>query len=60
MTAHTIRVTADEARIETITPQLRFVQRGSSRVLQQLVTWVSSETANGIGAEWRDIPLVKE
>jgi hypothetical protein len=59
MTAHTIKVTANEARIETTTPNLRFVQRGTSRVLQQLVTWVSSSGMTG-GQEWRDVPLVAE
>lgn len=53
----TLKVTGSEARLETLTSQLRFVQRDKSRVLQQLVTW-TSET--GTGREWRDVPLVVE
>jgi ABC-type Fe3+-siderophore transport system permease subunit len=53
----TLKVTAAEARLETVTSHLRFIQRDKSRVLQQLVTWVSE---SGPGQEWRDVPLVSE
>lgn len=56
MTAH-VRVTSQGVRIETITGQLRFVQRGTSRVLQQLILWVSDAER---GEEWRDVPMVTE
>lgn len=57
MTAHTLKVTSDWGRIESVTTTLRFVQRGQSKILQQLVTWVGTD---GDGHEWRDVPLVTE
>lgn len=48
--------------IETPTPELRFVIRGTEKVLQQKYTLMryTKEKPEGVDVEWRDVPTVVE